>query len=152
MGLLGVFSQREFRVLRVPFFSVCVDSVGVDSKAPALSSTSNPDMRRPLRTGLAIALALVTSTTVALGQRGAPPPGQTPAPAVATGAISGVVVDSVSDRPLPGAVVTLSPFAGVAVNAGLAAPGQQMRQITDELGRFVFTGLPGKSSYTITSA
>ena len=109
-------------------------------------------MRRPLRTGLAIALALVTSTAVAFGQRGAPPPTQAPATTVGTAAISGVVVDSVSDRPLPGAVVTLSPFAGALVNAGLAQVSQPMRQITDELGRFVFTGLSGKSNYTITCA
>ena len=124
----------------------------VDSKARAVSSTSNSAMRMsPLRTGLAILLTLVTSAAVSFAQRGAPPPAKAPGPAVGTGAISGVVVDSATDKPLAGAVVTLSPFAGAAVEVGMTAPGQQMRQITDELGRFVFTGLPGKSSYTITA-
>jgi hypothetical protein len=106
-------------------------------------------MRGPTHTGLAIALVFATSTAVASGQRGAPPP---PAPASAVGsAISGVVFDSATERPLPGAVVTLTPVSTATVNAGLATMGPVMRQITDELGRFVFTGLLGNRDYTITA-
>jgi len=53
------------------------------------------------------------------------------------GAISGVVTDGVSRRPIPGALVLLSDLK-VKVSAGT---------VTDSKGRFVFTGLPASQGY-----
>ncbi len=64
----------------------------------------------------------------------------TPAPATqdsATGAISGVVTDAATHQPLDGVNVYLGP----PPRAGTAS--RMAYQITDERGRFVFTGLPG---------
>jgi protocatechuate 3,4-dioxygenase beta subunit len=59
------------------------------------------------------------------------------------GVISGVVVDGSSGAPVAGAVVQIAavpvrPLAG------------QTRQLTDERGRFAFTGLAGDLEYTLT--
>ena len=61
------------------------------------------------------------------------------------GVISGVVVDAATGSPLPGAVVFIAatptrPIAG------------QTRQLTDDRGRFAFTGLPGDVKYTLTAS
>jgi hypothetical protein len=61
------------------------------------------------------------------------------------GVISGVVVDGSSGAPVAGAVVQIAavpvrPLAG------------QTRQLTDERGRFAFTGLAGDLEYTLTGS
>jgi len=52
----------------------------------------------------------------------------------ATGSLSGVVVDATSGEPLSGALVTLSPGAR-------QRPGQFPAQLTDQKGRFLFSGV-----------
>jgi hypothetical protein len=78
-------------------------------------------------------LAVVCSGAIGLAaqQRPAGPP----APE-GRGAISGVVTDEGSNRPIAGALVTLT--------AGSILPGGR-RQVADAMGRFVFTGLPAGS-------
>jgi carboxypeptidase family protein len=76
-------------------------------------------------------LALAAPTLVGLGQQ------------VATGAISGVVLDGSSGEAVADAVVFLA--------ATPARPLRQPRQVTDERGRFAFVDLPGDVSYTISA-
>jgi hypothetical protein len=54
-------------------------------------------------------------------------------PAVGSGAISGVITDAGTGRPISGALVFLG---------GNLQDGPRPRQVTDEAGRFVFTDLP----------
>ncbi len=86
-----------------------------------------------LRGLAALALALLVPTTGS-GQSAPSSTGQTP------GAISGVVVDSVTKRPVHGALVTLGPAVRI---------GTGTRQLTDERGRFIFLGLPPAENYTL---
>lgn len=128
-------------------------------------------MRKHRVTGLAPALALaIAAHAVLAGQQ--QPPAQ---PVVASGAISGVVVDSVTQKPIAGAVVQLSgapvnvttnqnvpPPGTVAITTDangnrttIAAPPEPFRGqrlLTDEQGRFVFTNLPGNMSFALTAA
>ena len=85
---------------------------------------------------IAVAMAIA-----AAGLRGAGR--QTPAP-VADGAISGVVTDGSTRRPIADAVVSLGSVAKREF------PDTQSRQFTDTKGRFVFTDLPDGESYAIT--
>ncbi len=62
--------------------------------------------------------------------------GQSTAPLTGTGLVLGRVLDGLSDRPVAGALVELSP------------PNRQV--LTDAQGRFVFSDLP-KGTYTITA-
>lgn len=83
-------------------------------------------------------LALLVLAAVQVAGQQAPP---------ATGAISGVVVDATTQRPIAGAIV----IVGMALPAPVASPVgpagfvsiSARRQLTDDLGRFVFTDLPG---------
>ena len=59
---------------------------------------------------------------------------QRAAPNEVTGSISGVVVDAASGEPIPGALVTLSPGTR-------QRPGQLPAQLTDQKGRFLFSGV-----------
>jgi hypothetical protein len=61
-----------------------------------------------------------------------------------TAAISGVVRDAASGRPLADAVVSLR-----AAGVGKSEPSQQF---TDETGRFVFTNLAGGQPYLLTAS
>jgi hypothetical protein len=61
-----------------------------------------------------------------------------------TGAISGVVVDGTTGRPMRDAAVTLRAIGG----QGPAR--RQGRQLTDELGRFVFSRLPAPEDFDLT--
>jgi hypothetical protein len=61
-----------------------------------------------------------------------------------TGAISGVVVDGATGRPVPAAVVSL---AGPRSSAG----DWVRRKVTDDLGRFVFTRLPAFDDFTLSA-
>jgi beta-lactamase regulating signal transducer with metallopeptidase domain len=59
------------------------------------------------------------------------------------GAISGVVIDSVTKRPVRGAIVTLGP--AVLIGTGT-------RQLTDDRGRFIFLDLPAAENYSLAAA
>jgi len=63
-------------------------------------------------------------------------------PATGTGAVSGVVTDGATGRPIPGAVAALRTSGGTAPLARIT------KQMTDALGRFVFRDLP-PASYTL---
>jgi hypothetical protein len=71
-------------------------------------------------------------------------------PANATAAISGVVTNAATRRPIAGAIVSLRFGPGTS---GLA-PGLSRirRQLTDALGRFVFRDLPGIRGYSISAS
>ena len=79
-------------------------------------------------------------------------------PAPPPGAVSGVVVDAVTQKPLAGAVVSMS---GTPVNPPAPQPGappvppgsvvRQFRQMTDERGRFIFADAPGGYRYTVSA-
>jgi len=69
-----------------------------------------------------------------------PPPEQS-----GTAAISGVVIDAQSGRPLSGAVV----YLGVT---GRGAIGRVSRRLTDAKGRFVFLNLPANDQYFINAS
>ena len=90
-----------------------------------------------------LCLSLPAAQQVKPAQPGAPPIPDTSlgGPSAGTSAISGVVVDGVSGKPLAGAVVTLG---RVEARVGWTNP----RMVTDARGRFVFTDLPaGKDFY-----
>ena len=57
-------------------------------------------------------------------------------PPNAGGVISGVVIDGVSGAPIASAVVHITSTPAKPL-------GSQTRQLTDDRGRFAFTGLPG---------
>ena len=61
------------------------------------------------------------------------------------GVVSGVVVDGVSGAPIAGAVVFITSTPARPL-------GNQTRQLTDERGRFAFTGLPGDTQYSLASS
>jgi len=82
---------------------------------------------------LAAVLALTTANEAARGQAAAAP---------AIGSISGVVI---SDDP------SARPIARVAVTLRSAALTRPLQLLTDEAGRFAFTGLPA-ASFTIAAA
>jgi len=65
-----------------------------------------------------------------------------PTDAKAEGAISGVVKDAASGRPVPGALVQLAGGRNSAQRAG---------QITDGQGRFIFTDLSPARDYVLTA-
>lgn len=66
-------------------------------------------------------------------------------PAFGTGALSGVVTDGKTGRPLEGALVHLS-------GGGQAPSGPRPGQITDSRGRFIFTHLPPFADYVVSAA
>ena len=68
-----------------------------------------------------------------------------PLPATGTGAISGVVTDAVTGRPIAGAVVSLS-------IQGRGAVGRVPRMVTDGRGRFVFRDLPAATDYVLNAS
>src|SRR5689334_3469449 len=70
-------------------------------------------------------------------------------------AISGVVVDAGTGQPLAGAVVTLATSQTVQTVTGfiqIGAPVRVPRQVTDELGRFVFSEVAGGSSVVVQAS
>jgi len=68
-----------------------------------------------------------------------------PLPTTGTGAISGVVTDAVTGRPIAGAVVSLS-------IQGRGAVGRVPRMVTDGRGRFVFRDLPAATDYVLNAS
>ena len=89
---------------------------------------------------LVLAASSVNSWPLALRQSGSTPLG----PPQALAAISGVVIDGASGRPIAGVIVTLSDRAAVA-------PRPIPREITDAKGRFVFTQLPPSDAYVVVA-
>jgi 5-hydroxyisourate hydrolase-like protein (transthyretin family) len=89
------------------------------------------------------ALVLLALTAVVAAQ--APTP---QAPPVPTAAISGVVIDATTSRPIAGATVSLS---RINSDNSMAAPGSLPRTLTDARGRFVFRNLPASTGYLISS-
>jgi hypothetical protein len=65
-----------------------------------------------------------------------------------TAAITGVVVDGTSGKPIPGAIVSIS--GPSATPGGTSLRG--VRQIADDRGRFAFTGLPGGIGYLLAAS
>ena len=107
-------------------------------------------MRR-IHTLLALLMMLAAGPTGT-----APSADQTPQPQP-LGAISGVVVDATTGKPVAGAIVqiavaptTIAPPPGVQILIS-GSPFRPSRQITDALGRFVFTDVPGANSYTLVA-
>jgi hypothetical protein len=70
-----------------------------------------------------------------------PSPQASAVPVSATGAISGVVTDGITGRPIEGALIQL-------VMSGTLTPGRA-RQRTDARGRFLFHRLPASDTYTV---
>lgn len=98
----------------------------------------------------ALIVALVHSTGL-LGQRGQPPPTAAPVPPPLTGTafLSGQVVETMSGRPVAGAMVAvIGPVGGMTGRAG--TPPALV--LTDSQGRFFFANLPaGRYSFTQVS-
>jgi hypothetical protein len=85
------------------------------------------------------------------GRQGGPPSAANVTPPTGTAAISGVVTDAVTTKPLAGVVVTVS---GTPSTPGTGMVGSSLpraRQLTDESGRFVMTDLPGDFTYSISA-
>lgn len=105
-------------------------------------------MTKAVRLGLTLTCALTVYPAVAAGQRGGGPPLQSSQLATAseaTSAISGVVIDGETQRPIAGVMVYLG-------FQGKGPVGRLSRQISDEKGRFVFVDLPAGSLYFINAA
>jgi hypothetical protein len=95
-------------------------------------------MRATLET-LVIAAALATGGLVSAQDSAQKPPD------TGTSAISGVVTDGLTGRPIAGAVV----YVGIT---GRGAVGHTSRQLTDRKGRFVFTDLPAHEQYFLNAS
>src|SRR5690242_13295780 len=87
-------------------------------------------MTRFLRVAVVVGLVTATVSIDITGQVQGP---------AATAALSGVVVDAVTGRPLVGAVVSLGHVGPIS--------RQQPRMVTDRQGRFVFRDLPASTNY-----
>lgn len=85
-------------------------------------------MRLVARVVLVVLIGMAARSVTGAGQ------GTASDPSLA-GALSGVVVDGATGRPIAGAVVSLGPASAPSLRGSLG------RQITDSRGRFVFTGV-----------
>ena len=104
-------------------------------------------MRRWLLTLVGVSLlALGVSAWDGGSQQAAPPTPRVVIPEFGTGsgAISGVVVDARTGRPIAGAI------AGIAILMRNVI-GPARRQTTDSRGRFVFTDLPASDGYILSA-
>jgi hypothetical protein len=98
----------------------------------------------PLLLASATAQAAMQMTSGGPPQTGAPP--RAPAPGQSgTGAISGVVSDGTTGRPIAGALV----YLGIQARGPV---GERSRQITDAKGRFVFTDLPESDRFFLNAS
>jgi hypothetical protein len=99
---------------------------------------------RPAAHAFGVLVAMTTSVAVVASQRagGPPSPAQSTSSTSGTGAMSGVVVDGTTGEPVPGAVVAISSDQETSTN--------QRRLVTDDRGRFTFSGLP-PGSYALTA-
>lgn len=97
-------------------------------------------MRLPTGALRRAAAVLVAAVSVSLtGDAQGPAPARVPS----SGAISGVVVDGSTNRPVAGALVYLG-------REGREIVTRQTRQFTDEHGRFAFTGVPPFDRYSLS--
>lgn len=94
---------------------------------------------------LSAAVRQGVGTSVVSGSQGQTNPATASVPATGTAAVSGVVTDATTGRPIAGVIVTLM----LRTNAPLT---RAFRQVTDALGRFVVRDLPAAMSYTITTS
>ena len=103
----------------------------------------------------AIPLAMLMSALalVVPGQNppGLPPSNQSAQPPATTGngAISGVVIDVSTQKPIAGAMVRLSQVRPAAFVNPTLIPPPIPGQLTDAQGRFIFTDLPTNESYGV---
>jgi hypothetical protein len=103
-------------------------------------------MRRSLRAGLLSAVALLPTASLS----GLTGPSAPPAPQSAdagTAAISGVVTDAVTGRPIAGASVSI--FGIIPGAPANAQPPRPPAVLTDARGRFVFVNLSSTPRYTL---
>jgi uncharacterized protein (DUF2141 family) len=125
-------------------------------------------MRRASRVLLVVLVGLMTRATIARQNAdNASPP---------TGVIAGVVVDALTGRAIPGAVVALSPAEAtgepaiggftnfrsapsqaISADAGFiatveTAPPFRTRQVTDSQGRFAFVNVPASAGWAINAS
>jgi hypothetical protein len=91
-----------------------------------------------------VALAAARPTQIPAQAPARPPAPVIPAFGTGTGAISGVVVDARTGRPIGGAI------AGIAILVRNVV-GPARRQTTDSRGRFVFTDLPASDGYILSA-
>jgi uncharacterized protein (DUF2141 family) len=121
-------------------------------------------MHRASRVLLVVLVGLMTRATIARQNADNAP--------LPTGVIAGVVVDALTGRAIPGAVVALSPAeatGGPAVFGFANAPSQvllartlvasntrtaaaQPRQVTDSHGRFAFVNVPASARWAINAS
>ena len=85
------------------------------------------------------------------GRQGGPPSAANVTPPTGTAAISGLVTDAVTGRPIAGAVVAVAGTPATPESGLVGAALPRARHLSDELGRFVATDLPGGFNYTITA-
>src|SRR5262245_61951317 len=90
-----------------------------------------------IRLSIAAAACLGAALDLSAGTQGLAPSGN-------TAAVSGVVVDAASGRPLEGAIVVL-----LRRGSGPVAPAQRM--VTDAQGRYVFKDLPAAGGYSLSA-
>jgi hypothetical protein len=108
----------------------------------AIYPTSVP--RQPVTVSLLMA---VTMAPLLIAQQTAPasPVTATGGQTSGTGAISGVISDAITGRPLAGAVVALEII-------GRGPVGRAPRMVTDPRGRFLFRDLPASNDYLLTAS
>jgi len=97
-----------------------------------------------LAVALAAGVAILTTAARPSAQLRNAAASQTPTATTGLGAISGVVTDAVTGRPLAGAIVTLT-------SMGRGRSAAYRPQATDGQGRFIFTDLP-PSDYLMSSS
>lgn len=103
-------------------------------------------MIKAVRLGLTFALSLALWAPIAARDSQAPSQAtQQPNATEGTAAISGVVIDGVTQRPIAGVMVYLG-------FQGKGPVGRLSRQMSDEKGRFVFVDLPAGALYFINAA
>jgi hypothetical protein len=102
-----------------------------------------------MRLMLGVVLALTLSTTGPIRGDQSVPSAPPQAAATSTAAISGVVSDAATGRPIAGASVFLS-ATGPGVEGQL--PRTWSSRLTDGRGRFVFVGLPSTLRYTVSAS
>ena len=96
-------------------------------------------------------VALVVCGLTVRGQQGAPTQSPSPSPTPANpGAISGVVIDAITQKPIAGAIVRLGAVFTGPINFA-SQPPRIPGQLTDDQGRFIFTDVPANTGYEIAA-
>lgn len=100
--------------------------------------------------GLGVWCAVGLVGLAAQGRQGGPPRTLDDLkPPTGTAAISGAVIDAVTGRPVPGAIVALTGLPTTPTQGRPSASNPRGRVLTDDQGRFVATDLPGGFTYTV---